>query len=140
MTATLHISRRTTPHHTPLAALTGWLTGRLRRRPAASLPDVAALDIEVLRLSLPLTDPDRHALEDPAVEDAFAHLAIDHPTEVAVSCMRDADRQTLLLGIVDDWFRHAHQAPEHRWPPQVVAEHKQLLACVRACFHTGGES
>src|SRR3546814_3025105 len=63
MTATLHIGRRTTPHH-PLTAFTGWLTGRLRRRPrpAAEAPaaeGVEALDIEALRLSLPLDDPDR---------------------------------------------------------------------------------
>lgn len=28
----------------------------------------------------------RHDLEDPAAEDAFAHLAIDHPDAVAASC------------------------------------------------------
>lgn len=29
-----------------------------------------------------------HDLEDPAVEDAFAHLAIDHPDAVAASLSR----------------------------------------------------
>jgi len=139
MTATMPISRRTTPHNTPLAAFTGWLTGRLRRRTPA-VPDVAALDIEALRLSLPLDDPDRHALENPAVEDAFAHLAIDHPAAVAVSCMRDVDRETLLLAVVDDWFHHAHSAPQHSWPPDVVAQHALLMSSVRACFHPGGEA
>ncbi|MFD1656942.1 hypothetical protein ACFSL4_01505 [Streptomyces caeni] len=139
MTATLHIARRTTPHHNPLAAFTGWLTGRLRRRPLpAATPDVTALDLEALRLSLPLDDPDRHLLENPAVEDAFAHLAVDHPAEVTVSCMRAADREELLLAACDAWFHHVHPAPEHRWSPEVRAEHALLLASVRACFPPGG--
>jgi len=134
MTATQHIA---VPHH-PLATLTAWLTGRLRRRPRPTVLDVTALDIEALRLALPLDDPDRHALEDPAVEDAFAHLAVDHPAEVAATAMRAADHETLLLAVVDDWFRHAHPAPEHRWTPETVAAHEQLLGSVRACFRPGG--
>lgn len=37
---------------------------------------------------LPLTDPDRHALETPEAEAAFAHLAIDHPDAVEASNTR----------------------------------------------------
>lgn len=140
MTATAHIAA---PHHNPLAALAGWLSSHLHRRPrpAAAVPVaefVQALDVEALRLSLPLDDPDRHALENPAVEDAFAHLAIDHPYEVAVTSMRQTDREELLLAVCDEWFRHAHPAPEHRWSPQEIALYEQLLGSVHACFHAGG--
>lgn len=34
---------------------------------------------------LPLSDPDRHDLETPEAEAAFAHLAIDHPDAVEAS-------------------------------------------------------
>lgn len=130
MTATVHIARRTTPHNL-LATLTSWATGRLRRRPSA--PDTVALDIEALRLALPLDDPDRHALENPAVEGAFAHLAVDHPSEAAATAMRAADHETLLLAQRDVWFRHAHPAPEHRWSPQEIAAYNELMGsvCVR---------
>ncbi|NUR04354.1 MAG: hypothetical protein HOY79_49975 [Streptomyces sp.] len=121
------------PLHHPFAAFTAWLRG-FRRRSYGVPP----ADVEALRLSLPLNDPDRHALEAPALEDAFAHLAADHPAQVAVASMRDADRQELLLAIVDDWFRHAHPAPTHRWPAPVRAEHELLLDAVRACFHSAG--
>ena len=121
------------PRHHPIAALTAWLRG-LRRRSYGS----PAVDVEALRLSLPLNDPDRHTLEAPVLEDAFAHLAADHPVQVAVAAMRDVDRQELLLGIADDWFRHAHPAPTHRWSASVRAEHELLLGCVRACFHVEG--
>lgn len=136
--ATVHVA---VPLHHPLAAFTGWLREHFHHRAAAEAPVAAfvqALDIEALRLSLPLDDPDRHALENPAAEDAFAHLAADHPAEVTVAAMREADREELLLGIVDDWFRHAHPAPQHRWSPQEIALYEQLLGSVRGCFHPAG--
>ncbi|MFF4548641.1 hypothetical protein ACFY1J_31150 [Streptomyces sp. NPDC001406] len=131
MTAT-HIAA---PHH-PLAALTTWLTEHFHhRRPAeAGTPD----GCEVLRLAFPPGHPYRQDLEAPALKGAFAQLAADHPTEVAVAAMRDADREELLLGIVDDWFRHAHAAPQHRWSPQEITLYEQLLGSVRACFRPAG--
>lgn len=145
MTATLHIGRRTTPHH-PLAAFTTWLTRLLPgsgKKTTGITPDtmaafVEAMDIEALRLSLPLDDPDRHALENPAVEDAFAHLADACPVKAPAFSMRPADREELLLATCDAWFRHAHPAPEHRWSPDVRAEYELLLDSVRRCFHPGG--
>lgn len=136
MVATVHVAA---PHN-PIAAFTTWLAEHFHHRKTAKgvAEFVQALDIEALRLSLPLDDPNRHALEIPALEDAFAHLAADHPTEVAVAAMRDADREELLLAIVDDWFRHAHAGPQHRWSPQEVALYEQLLGSVRECFHPAG--
>jgi hypothetical protein len=49
---------------------------------SALTEQVAAL--EALRQSLPLTDPDRHALDLDA-DAAFARLACDHPEK----CTRD---------------------------------------------------
>lgn len=131
MTATQHIA---VPHH-PLTTLTAWLRSRLRRHPAAQAGPV---DYEVLRQSFPPAHTYRHDLEAPDTEDVFAHLAIDHPDEVAVAAMRPADREQHLLAVCDEWFRHAHPAPQHRWSPQQAAEYEQLLGSVRACFHPGG--
>lgn len=125
------------PLHHPLATLTAWLRGCIRWRPAKG-PTV--VDFEAMRQHYPANHEQdyRHALEAPALEDAFAHLAIDHPAQVAVASMRDVDRQELLLAVVDDWFRHAHPAPTHRWPASVRAEHELLLGSVRACFRPAG--
>lgn len=142
---TLSIGRRTTPHH-PLAAFTTWLTRLLPGSGKKTAPEatvaafVEAMDIEALRLSLPLDDPDRHDLENPAVEDAFAHLADACPAEAPTYRMRPADREALLLAACDAWFRHAHPAPQHRWSPDVRAEYELLLDSVRAHCHPGGES
>lgn len=38
---------------------------------------------EELRQALPLDDPDRHALENPSAESAFARLAADNPDRVS---------------------------------------------------------
>lgn len=132
---TIHIAA---PLHHPLAAFTSWLRARTRRSPGAQAPAPTQVDLESLRQSLPLTDPHRHALEAPALEEAFANLAADHPVQVALASMRDADRQALLTAVVDDWFRHAHPAPMHRWPAAVRAEYDVLLGSVRACFDDGG--
>lgn len=41
-----------------------------------------------LHNSLPLSDPDRHDLEDPQLESAFRHQASDHPDAVRASIRR----------------------------------------------------
>lgn len=137
--ATLHIARRTTPHP-PLAGLrTWWAAFQLRHSHRARTAYFTQLHD-----ALPLDDPDRHALESPAVEDAFARLAVDHPEAVTPADggiqARDSDRETLLLAVCDRWFREAYPAPAHRWQPDVVAAHARLLSDVRSCFHTGGAS
>ncbi|MGC9540217.1 hypothetical protein [Streptomyces sp. UG1] len=128
--ATAHVAAT----HNPITEFTTWLAEhyRHRQRPA-SVPDVQALDVEALRLSLPLDEPDRHLLEGPALEDAFTHLAIDHPKQVA------ADREQLLLALVDEAFRHVFPAPMHRWSPQERALYEQLLDSTRA-HPVGGSS
>lgn len=133
--ATLHIARRTTPHH-PLAALRAWwdaLTLRHSRRAQAAY-------FERLHDTLPLDDPDRHALDSPALENAFALLAISHPDEVAATTMRAADHEQLLLAARDEWFRHAHPAPEHRWGPEERAAYHALMATVHRSHPSGGAS
>ncbi|MEO3978829.1 hypothetical protein [Streptomyces sp. CAU 1734] len=49
---------------------------------AAPRTNPPAADLEALRTALPLTDPDRHDLEDPRAEAAFAALAAAHPERV----------------------------------------------------------
>ncbi|MEI5520731.1 hypothetical protein WB388_08960 [Streptomyces brasiliscabiei] len=137
--ATLHIARRTTPH-TPPASLRAWWTAvRLRHSRRARTAYFTQLHD-----ALPLGGPDRHALDAPAVEDAFARLAIDHPEAVTPSdgstLAHDADREQMLLAVCDRWFREAYPAPEHRWPAPVVAARARLLADVRDCFHPGGDA
>ncbi|MEV7684512.1 hypothetical protein [Streptomyces bungoensis] len=94
--------------------------------------------------SLPLTDPDRHALDAPALEDAFARLAADHPDAVTPTdggtLARETDREQLLLATCDAWFREAHPGPEHRWHPATVTAYQQLMDGVRSCFHPGGDA
>ncbi|MDX2749590.1 hypothetical protein PV413_03515 [Streptomyces scabiei] len=63
--ATLHIACRTTPHTPPV-----------------SLRDRWDAYFQRVHSALPLDAPDRHALDQPAVETAFARLAIDHPDTV----------------------------------------------------------
>jgi hypothetical protein len=139
MTATAHIARRTTPHH-PLAGLRAcWDSFTLRH-----FRSVQTATFQQLHDTLPLDDPDRHDMEAPALEDAFARLAITHPEAVTPAdggaLARAADREQLLLAVCDRWFREAHPAPDHRWPPEVLAAHERLMADVRACFHPGGEA
>ncbi len=43
-------------------------------------PGVPVADLEALREHLPVTDPDRHAL-DTVADDAFAHLAPGYPSD-----------------------------------------------------------
>ncbi|MGP4085440.1 hypothetical protein [Streptomyces sp. KR55] len=132
MTATAHIARRTTPHH-PLASLRArWEAFQLRHSRRA-----LNAYFERVRLLRPVTDPHRHDWESPALEDAFAHLAADHPGQVAAASARDIDREQLLLAACDAWFRDVH-GPEHRWDPRTTATYNRLMADVRACFHPGG--
>ncbi|WP_155054532.1 hypothetical protein [Streptomyces blattellae] len=136
MTATMHIARRTTPPG-PLASLReSWAAFRLRHSRR-----VQTAYFQRLHDALPLDDPDRHDLEDPAVEHAFARLAADHPDTVTPAdggqAARDTDREQLLLAVCDAWFRDIH-GPEHRWDPRTVATHGRLMADVRGCFHPGG--
>jgi hypothetical protein len=91
---------------------------------------------------LPLDDPDRYALESPALKRALQQLAADHPEAVTptdggpAAC--ETEREQLLLAVCDRWFHEAHPAPEHLWTPEVIATYQRLLADVRACFHPGG--
>ncbi|MFJ1653450.1 hypothetical protein ACIOC2_19085 [Streptomyces sp. NPDC088337] len=136
MTATTPIARRTTPHHRRHSLRACWDAFRLRHSKHAQ----TAL-FEQLHDRLPLTAPDRHALENPDLEAAFARLAADHPEAVTPVdggiLSRDKDREQLLLATCDAWFRDSH-GPEHRWDPRTIASYSQLLASVRGCFHPGG--
>lgn len=139
MTATAHIARRTI-RHTPHRTLREhWNTFQLRYSQRA-----LTTYFERTRQLRPVTDPNRHAWESPALEDAFARLAADHPTMVTPAdggaSARDTDREQLLLAVCDRWFHEANPAPEHRWSPDVIASHARLLNGVRACFHPGGEA
>ncbi|MFJ4365119.1 hypothetical protein ACIP4S_13305 [Streptomyces chartreusis] len=125
MTATVHIGRRTTPHH-PFASLRARWEAYTQRRTQRT----QAAYFQRLHDTLPLDDPDRHDLDAPALEAAFAGLAISHPDEVAATTMRTADHEQLLLAARDEWFRHAHPAPEHRWSPEERAAYEALMATV----------
>ncbi len=136
--ATMHISRRTTPRHPRTSLRERWNAFTLRH----SRRTQAAYFAE-LHDALPLDDPDRHALDAPALEAAFAQLAADHPETTLtdrVQAARDADRETLLLAVCDRWFRDAHAGPEHRWSPATLAAYNRLMADVHGCFHPGGEA
>lgn len=138
MTATAHIAGRTATHH-PLATLRArWEAFQLRH-----FRSVQAATFQRLHDGLPLTDPDRHAMDAPALEDAFARLAADHPEAVTPAdggqAARETDREQLLLAACDAWFRDVH-GPEHRWSPRTIASYERLQTNVRACFHAGGAS
>ncbi|SMF86002.1 hypothetical protein [Streptomyces sp. Amel2xC10] len=138
MTATLHIGRRTTPHHPRPSLRERWSTFILRHSRRAQTAFFAELHD-----ALPLDDPDRHALDAPALEAAFAQLAADHPEPLPADtgqAARDADREVLLLAVCDRWFRDAHAGPQHRWSPATVAAYQRLMDDVRDCFHPGGET
>ncbi|MEU1596160.1 hypothetical protein ABZ468_25705 [Streptomyces sp. NPDC005708] len=134
MTATTHIAAAPYGAATPRP-----LTGLRARWDAFALKHsrrVQLATFQQLHDGLPLDDPDRHAMEAPALEDAFAHLAIDYPGEVAHAAMRPADHAQQLLAACDAWFRDVH-GPEHRWSPRTVAAYDRLMADVRACFPSG---
>lgn len=139
MTATMHIGRRTTQHHPRTSLRERWSAFTLRHSRRAQAAYFAALHD-----ALPLDDPDRHALDAPALESAFAQMAADHSDAVTPAdggqAARDAERETLLLAICDRWFRDAHAGPEHRWSPATIAAYQQLMDGVRSCFHPGGEA
>lgn len=139
MTATAHIAQRTAHTGTLFAGLREKLTA-WRRRHSRRLQ---AAYFEQLHDSLPLDDPDRYALETPAVEQAFARLAIAHGDLVTPvdggTAARDADRETHLLAACDTWFREIH-GPEHRWSARTISAYNRLLDGVRTCFHPGGEA
>lgn len=138
MTATLHIGRRTTAHQ-PLARLRErWAAFALKHSRRAQ-----AATFQRIHDALPLDDPDRHALDAPAMEAAFALLAADHPEAVTPAdggaMARSADHEQLLLATYDSWFREIH-GPEHSWSPRTLARYQRLMAGVRDCFHPGGEA
>ncbi|MFJ6730057.1 hypothetical protein ACIQPQ_34675 [Streptomyces sp. NPDC091281] len=138
MTATLHIGRRTTPHYSTFRARWDAFALRHFRRTQATF-------FERLHDALPPAHPDRHVLDAPALEAAFAQLAADHPEAVTPAdggqAARDADREVLLMAVCDRWFREeAHPGSEHRWSPATIAAHQHLMDDVRACFHRGGEA
>lgn len=134
-------THRIAAHHHPItglrAGLTGWMLRHSRR--------AAARFFERLRTSLPVTDPDRHFLENPVLEDRFAHLAIDHPDAVTPAdggaTAAQADDTTLAVAMCDAWFREAH-GPEQTWSPQTLATYQRLLSGVRsaAARSRGGAS
>ncbi|MFJ8348921.1 hypothetical protein ACIQ9J_21685 [Streptomyces sp. NPDC094153] len=136
MTATMPIARRTTPHR-PLGLRARWDAFRLRHSRRAQ-----AAEFQRLHDALPLGNPDRHALDAPALEDAFAALAADHPEAVTPvdggTLARDTNCEQLLLATCDAWFREAHPGPEHRWHPTTVASYQRLMDGVRGCFHPAG--
>ncbi len=138
MTATAHISRRTTPHQPRRTWRDRWNGFALRH-----FRSVQTATFQQLHDALPLTAPERHDLEAPAMEAAFMRLAVDHPDAVTPSDggrqARDADRETTLLAACDLWFRDIH-GPEHRWQPGTVASYHRLLDDVRAAFHPGGDA
>ncbi|MER5909538.1 hypothetical protein ABT124_03280 [Streptomyces sp. NPDC001982] len=131
MTATLHIARRTTPHHPRTTLRARWQAFQLRHSCRAQ-----AAYFTQLHDALPLDDPDRHALESPVVENAFVRIAADHPHAVARSVVRTADHAQMLLATCDSWFRDVH-GPEHRWDPRTITAYNRLMADVRACFDGG---
>ncbi|MCX3059600.1 hypothetical protein [Streptomyces beihaiensis] len=73
MTATTHIAA-----HGPLTHVrTWWYDFRLKHSRR-----VQQVVFQRLHDSLPLDDPDRYAMEPPALEHALQHLVIDHPDAV----------------------------------------------------------
>ncbi|MGW3152711.1 hypothetical protein [Streptomyces sp. NPDC001089] len=129
MTALLPISRRTTNPRLTLRAR--WSDFRLRH--FASVQEVY---FQGLHDSLPLNDPDRHAMEPPAIEDAFALLAV--ASTAIPTTMRAADHEQLLLAERDTWFRHAHPAPQHLWSPAEVTAYNRLMATVHVTRPASG--
>lgn len=127
MTATMHIGRRTTNHRLRTIRAR-WSDFRLRH-----FTSVQTVFFQQLHDSLPLDDPDRHAMEPPAIEDAFALLAVGS-SQIA-STMRAADHEQLLLAERDDWFRHAHPAPQHLWSAAEVTAYNQLMSTVHVSRH-----
>jgi hypothetical protein len=139
MVATTHHVAGTS-HHTWLTTIRSGMTCWLLRhwRPAA------ATYFERLRTSLPVLDPNRHALENPAVEDAFARLAIAHPDRVTPAdggpAARSIDREQQLLAACDAWFREAH-GPERAWHPATITAYNRLLDDVHAvCRRNRGDA
>lgn len=138
MTATMqHISRRTTPRQPRPTLRARWSAFVLRHSRHAQ-----AAEFQRLHDALPLTAPERHDLDAPALEAAFARLAVDHPDRVTPAdgglLARDVDREQQLIATCDRWFREAHPGPEHRWHPMTVTSYQRLMADVRACFHPVG--
>ncbi|MBP5875714.1 hypothetical protein PV360_36940 [Streptomyces scabiei] len=137
--ATLHIARRTTPHQPPTALRTWWTALQLRHSHRARTAYFTRLHD-----ALPVDAPDRHALDAPAIEDAFARLAIDHPQAVTPADggtpAHDADREALLIAVCDRWFREVYPAPDHLWSMDTIDAHIRFLADIRACFNPGGDS
>lgn len=138
MTATLHIGRRTTEHRPLITLRQRWGAFALRH-----FRSVQTATFQRLHDGLPLDDPNRHSLDAPALEDAFARLAADHPDAVTPAdgglAARDTDREQLLLATCDAWFREIH-GPEHRWSPRTITSYERLQADIRSCFHPGGDT
>jgi hypothetical protein len=137
MVATTHHVAGTTSHHLLTTIRTGLTTWTLRHSRRAQ-----AVYFERLRTSLPVLNPDRHALESCAVEAAFARLAIAHPDKVTPAdggqAARSIDREQQLLAACDAWFREAH-GPERSWPPATIAAYNRLLEDVHAvCLRNRG--
>ena len=135
MAATMRVTaRRTTSHHPLHARLAAWLLPYSRR--------AQTVYFERVRAALPVTNPDRHDLENPATEAAFARLAITHPDRVTPADggqpARLADHEQQLLALCDAWFRDSH-GPERSWSPQMITAYTKLLDSVHA-YCSGGAS
>lgn len=141
MTATTHIAAppNGAAQNRPLTGLRAWWSSFSLKHSRS----VQTATFQRLHDTLPLTDPDRYALEAPTLKHALQQLAADHPEAVTPAdggtLAREVDREQLLLAACDSWFRDVH-GPEHRWDPRTVAGYNQLLAGVRNCFHPGGDA
>ncbi|MEU3899790.1 hypothetical protein [Streptomyces sp. NPDC045251] len=135
MTATTHISRRTTPRQPRPTLRARWDAFALRH-----FRRVQAATFQRMHDALPLTAPERYDLDSPGLKAAFARLAADHPDAITAAVDRaalDADRETALLAACDAWFRDIH-GPEHRWHPMTIAAYHRLMDDVRGALHPDG--
>ncbi|MFD4830203.1 hypothetical protein ACFWPV_10160 [Streptomyces uncialis] len=132
MTATPPIATSHGRHRRPRRTLSTRLAN-LFRHTAPSRP-VPPPDFEALRHALPVTDPARHDLENPAAEARFAGLA---PRVRPASSLPDADTIQIALAETDAAFLRQH-GPQQSWTPDEVDAYQQLIADIRrAC--TGGD-
>lgn len=126
MAATTQPLVRRSSHHPVRTLLTRLLLPHSRR--------VQDRYFEHLRTTLPAAAQDRHDLESPATEAAWARLAIDHPDKCTlVEPLPSRDREQQLLAACDGWFREAY-GPEPAWSAETVIAYGLLMGDVRNTF------